>query len=97
MPPRLGIEGQYKNQLIRRVFAQYGEKNPAFAKQLRDRIVQRMNPDHVWELQLGGPDDVANLHILDAKVNGGVGNQIRQQIRNLPDYTPITITIVGPR
>ena len=97
LPPRLGIEGEYKNQLIKRVFAQFGEHNPALAKAIRNRIVSSMNPDHVWELQLGGPDDVANLHILDADVNQGIGRQIRRQIRTLPDYTPIRVRIIGPK
>jgi hypothetical protein len=54
-----------------------------------------MNPDHVWELQLGGPDDPSNLHILDAFTNQAIGRQIWQQIRNLADYTPIRINIEG--
>jgi hypothetical protein len=55
-----------------------------------------MNPDHVWELQLGGPDDPSNLHILDAFTNQAIGRQIWQQIRSLADYTPIRINIEGP-
>lgn len=55
-----------------------------------------MNPDHVWELQLGGPDVASNLHILDAFTNQDIGRQIRQQIHALPDYTPLRITFLGP-
>ncbi|WP_157528846.1 hypothetical protein [Nocardia sp. NRRL S-836] len=51
-----------------------------------------MNPDHVWELQLGGPDAASNLHILHAVTNQDIG----RQIRSLPDYTPIRINIKGP-
>ncbi|RPK49871.1 hypothetical protein EES39_07070 [Streptomyces sp. ADI92-24] len=55
-----------------------------------------MNPDHVWELQLGGPDVRSNLHMLDAATNQVIGRQIRQQIMHLPDYTPISVNIQGP-
>jgi uncharacterized protein YukE len=56
-----------------------------------------MSPDHVWELQLGGPDRWGNLSMLDRGVNVPIGlHQIRPQIQGLPDYTPIRIQIVGP-
>lgn len=75
---------------------QFNEVNPAFADKLINRIRKEMNPDHVWELQLGGPDVASNLHILDAFTNQDIGRQIRQQIRALPDYTPLRINFVGP-
>ncbi|KPI15694.1 RHS repeat-associated core domain containing protein-containing protein [Actinobacteria bacterium OK074] len=90
------ITNNYKRDLIRRVFDQYGKSNRDFAEALRSRIVQRMNPDHVWELQLGGPDAATNLHILDAFTNQRIGNQIWTQIRSLPDHTPLRIRIEGP-
>jgi RHS repeat-associated protein len=90
------ITGRYKQQLIRRVFDQFGQTNRDFAEALRTRILTRMNPDHIWELQLGGPDVLANLHILDAFTNQRIGTQIWTQIMHLPDYTPIRIIIIGP-
>ncbi|MEY2247972.1 ricin-type beta-trefoil lectin domain protein [Streptomyces sp. BF23-18] len=91
------ITNNYKADLIRRVFDQFGATNPEFAATLRTRILTQMNPDHVWELQLGGPDAASNLHILDAFTNQEIGlRQIWPQIRGLPDYTPIAITIEGP-
>ncbi|MEU9381346.1 DUF6531 domain-containing protein [Streptomyces sp. NPDC048279] len=90
------ITNNYKRDLIRRVYDQFGKTNREFADTLRSRILQRMNPDHVWELQLGGPDAATNLHILDAFTNQRIGNQIWQQIRNLPDHTPLKIRIEGP-
>ncbi|MEV0036561.1 polymorphic toxin-type HINT domain-containing protein [Streptomyces sp. NPDC050804] len=90
------ITNNYKANLIARVFDQFGSTNPVFAAALRTRLLTRMNPDHVWELQLGGPDDVGNLHILDAFTNQTIGREIWGQIRTLPDYTPIRINIMGP-
>jgi hypothetical protein len=56
-----------------------------------------MDPDHIWELQLGGPDVASNLRMLDRFTNQDIGlRQIWPQIRNLPDYTPIKIIIEGP-
>ncbi|MFQ3559309.1 ricin-type beta-trefoil lectin domain protein [Streptomyces gramineus] len=90
------ITNKYKANLIGRVFDQFGATNPEFAASLRTRILTQMNPDHVWELQLSGPDDASNLHILDAFTNQDIGRQIWGQIRGLPDYTPISISIEGP-
>jgi RHS repeat-associated protein len=90
------ITNKYKANLIARVFDQFGATNPEFAASLRTRILTQMNPDHVWELQLSGPDDASNLHILDAFTNQDIGRQIWGQIRGLPDGTPIGISIEGP-
>lgn len=55
-----------------------------------------MQPDHVWELQLGGPDVASNLRFLDSYTNWHIGTQqIRPQIKNLPTGTKITIKIEG--
>jgi RHS repeat-associated protein len=90
------LGGLYKYGLIRRVFNQFGASNPELAQTLRTRILNQMNADHVWDLQLGGLDDPSNLHILDAFTNQNMGSQIWSQIMHLPDYTPISITIIGP-
>ncbi|MDT7784492.1 MAG: hypothetical protein QOF58_2911 [Pseudonocardiales bacterium] len=90
------ITNKYKANLIARVYGQFGQTNRAFADSLKERILTKMSPDHVWELQLNGPDAASNLHILEAFTNQDIGCQICQQIRNLPDFTPIRINIVGP-
>lgn len=52
-------------------------------------------PDHVWELRLGGPDTRSNLKMLDTFTNWHIGTQqIWPQIRNLPVGTPIKIRIL---
>ncbi|WP_289896337.1 RHS repeat-associated core domain-containing protein [Paracoccus sp. TOH] len=87
----------YRQDMIRRIWNQYGERNPAFANKLIERITQRMQPDHVHELQLNGPDAASNLRFLDSFTNWHIGTQqIWPQIRNLPPGTPIVIDIVGP-
>lgn len=53
-----------------------------------------MQPDHVWELQLGGPDTASNLKFLDSYTNWDIGTQqIRPQIRNFETGTKIRIKI----
>jgi hypothetical protein len=97
VPRDTSLTNAYKEDLIRRVYNQFGAINPDFAESLRTRILTQMNPDHVWELQLGSPDDPSNLHILDGFTNQTIGTQIWGQIRGLPDYTPIRIGIEGHR
>lgn len=92
------ITRAYRQDMIRRIWAQYGERNREFANRLIERVTRRMQPDHVWELQLGGPDAASNLRFLDSFTNWHVGTrQIRPQIRDLPVGTRIRIHVEGPR
>ncbi|MFP3962622.1 hypothetical protein SMC26_09860 [Actinomadura fulvescens] len=86
----------HQQDLIRRIHQQYGTRNPALSRRLIDRITDptRMQLDHVNELQTAGADLRNNLRYLDSFTNGRVGTQIRQQIRNLPDGTPLRINII---
>lgn len=80
--------------MILRIWSQYKDRNPEFAKQLIDRVTRRMSPDHIHELQLGGADAISNLRFLDRFTNWHIGTQqIWPQIRNLPVGTPIRILI----
>jgi hypothetical protein len=90
------VTSDYRQDLIKRIHAQYSKRNPQFSEKLIDRITdpQQMHPDHIWELQLGGPDAASNLRFLHAKTNTDIGNQIWQQIRTLPDGTPIRIEVI---
>ena len=45
--------------------------------------------DHVVELQLGGADEILNMHPLDASVNRSLGAQIGNQIRGLQPGTRV--------
>ncbi|HOV28286.1 MAG TPA: hypothetical protein PK566_18270 [Pseudobacteroides sp.] len=84
----------YRQDMIKRIWKQYGKNNPEFANKLIDRVTKKMQPDHVWELQLGGPDTASNLKFLDSFTNWDIGTQqIRQQIKNLDDFTKIKIKI----
>ncbi|HEY7327872.1 MAG TPA: hypothetical protein VH592_09545 [Gemmataceae bacterium] len=82
------VTANYKDALIRRAYELYGKSNPAKFNSLRDKI-RSMHPDHVHDLQLSGLDEASNLALLDADVNVGLGNQIWQQIRDLPQGTVI--------
>jgi hypothetical protein len=91
------VTKRYRQDLINRIHAQYGQRNPEFSKRLINRIAGsgKMQPDHIHELQLGGPDTAQNLRFLDTFTNWHIGTQqIRQQIRTLPDGTPIKIRII---
>lgn len=86
----------YRQDMIKRIWNQYGATNPQFANKLIDRITTRMQPDHVWELQLGGPDTTSNIRFLDSFTNWDIGTQqIRPQIRNLEIGTKIKIRVGG--
>lgn len=88
------IAAKFRQDMIDRIWSQYGQRNPEFARQLIDRVTRRMSPDHIWELQLGGLDAASNLRFLDRFTNWHIGTQqIRPQIRDLPVGTPIRIQI----
>lgn len=85
----------HQQDLIRRIHAQYGQRNPELSRRLIARITDgRMQLDHVNELQTGGADLRNNLRYLDAFTNNRIGAQIRTEIRNLPDGTPLRIRII---
>ena len=85
----------YKSDLIKRIWRQYEVRNRDFASKLIERVKRRMQSDHVWELQLGGPDTRSNLKMLDTFTNWHIGTQqIWPQIRNLPVGAPIKIRIL---
>ena len=90
------VTKSYRQDLINRIHAQYGQRNPEFSKTLIDRITGgKMQPDHIHELQLGGADTAANLRFLDTFTNWHIGTQqIRRQIAGLPDGTLIKIGII---
>ncbi|POZ55839.1 putative deoxyribonuclease RhsC [Lysinibacillus sphaericus] len=87
----------FRQDMIKRIWAQYGNSNRAFADKLIDRVAHKMQTDHVWELQLGGPDSKSNLRFLESKTNWDIGTQqIRPQIRNLEAGTKIKVNIKCP-
>ncbi|WP_206108621.1 RHS repeat-associated core domain-containing protein [Paenibacillus thiaminolyticus] len=63
------ITRSYKSEMIKKIWNQYSKANPEFANKLIERVKYRMQPDHVWELQLGGPDVKSNLRLLDSFTN----------------------------
>ncbi|GAA2711584.1 endonuclease [Actinoplanes palleronii] len=97
------VTGGFKDRIIKKLYNKYVKNNTGSTEQkaldeaaferMRQRVVSQ-NPDHVWELQLGGPDEVGNLKLMDARTNRDIGTQIRVQIMNLPDGTPIRIEVV---
>jgi hypothetical protein len=89
------VSRDYRQDVIDRIYAQYNDRNPDFSDKLIDRVTRVMQPDHVWELQLGGPDDRGNLKFLHGPTNEDIGmRQIRPQIAKLEDGTPIRIEVI---
>ncbi|MEV6343273.1 endonuclease [Actinoplanes sp. NPDC051851] len=82
----------YKARVESLIKKKYDEDDP-----MRDKLLtalKKTNPDHVWELQLGGADDRSNLKLLDGHTNQDIGREIRKQIAKLPNGTPIRIEVV---
>ncbi|MFE9192918.1 endonuclease [Micromonospora sp. NPDC007208] len=87
------ITADYKKRIRQKIFDKYWPHDKKMANALAARL-RKQQPDHVWELQLGGADDVSNLKLLHGRTNWDVGGQIWHQIKNLPDGTPIRIEVV---
>jgi hypothetical protein len=86
----------YRSFVIGRIRRLYNTTNPGFRDSLIDNVAHDMSPDHVWELQIGGPDRRSGLRFLDRFTNERIGTrQIWPQIQNLPDGTPIQIEVSG--
>jgi len=78
------VTKEYRQDMINRIYAKYNDVNPEFSNKLINRVTKQMQPDHVWELQLGGPGVQSNIKFLDSYTNWNIGTQqIRPQIRNL--------------
>lgn len=52
-----------------------------------------MDPDHVWELQLGEPDSWENLEMIDSFTNRRIGQNLASQMRELDDGVRIKIVV----
>ncbi|GIF12783.1 hypothetical protein [Actinoplanes teichomyceticus] len=88
------ITDGYKKRVRKAILRKYWPGHKQLATKLLQRLKEQ-HPDHVWELQLGGPDTVSNLQLLHGRTNVDIGSQIWQQIMHLPDGTPIRIEVVG--
>jgi hypothetical protein len=85
----------HQQDLIRRIHAQYGQRNPELSRRLIRRITNgSMELDHVNELQTAGADLRYNMRYLDAFTNNRIGTQIRRQLLHVEDGTPIRIRII---
>ena len=88
------VTANYRQDMINRIWQQYGQSNRDFANTLIDRVKRRMSPDHIHELQLGGSDVITNLRFMDRFTNWQIGTQqIRSQLRDLPVGTIIRVKI----
>ncbi|SCF08814.1 hypothetical protein GA0070607_5377 [Micromonospora coriariae] len=83
----------YKERIRQKIWDKYWPHDKDLANRLSERL-SSYHPDHVWELQLGGPDTVDNLKLLHGRTNTDIGSQIWGQIQTLPDGTPIRIEVV---
>ncbi|MFB5764124.1 hypothetical protein ACE5LO_27600, partial [Paenibacillus medicaginis] len=76
------ITEKYKKDVKKRIERMYGSKDPEKAKELIKRV-DTMNPDHLWDLQLNGPDSRRNLKLLDGYTNQQLGRDVWSQIRDV--------------
>ncbi|MDM4784516.1 hypothetical protein [Micromonospora sp. b486] len=80
------ITDGYKDRIRQKIWDKYWPHD----KDLANRLSQRLSdyhPDHVWELQLGGPDTVGNLKLLHGRTNTDIGSQIWGQMPDAPAAT----------
>ncbi|MEV4754459.1 hypothetical protein AB0J86_04970 [Micromonospora sp. NPDC049559] len=53
-----------------------------------------LDPDHIHELQLDGPDEYHNLRLKDTYANRMMGSDISTALRNVPEGHPVTIRVI---
>ena len=84
----------YRKQLENKIKLQYGKQNPEFAQKIKERLRDKIDIDHIIELQIGGKDIKSNLKILDQSTNRSFGSQIQHQIKKLPEGAKIDKIII---
>ena len=85
------ITRSYKNSIIKAVKIQY--KDDIIKAKTIIKQIKKMDPDHVWELQLGGPDSWENLEMIDSFTNRRIGQNLASQMRGLDDGVRIKIVV----
>lgn len=66
--------------------------DPAHRQKLKDRF-DKMDADHINELQSSGMDVEFNMWLLDSGVNRSVGSQIMNSLKHLPDGATFQIAV----
>ncbi|MCC3764182.1 hypothetical protein K3N28_14025 [Glycomyces sp. TRM65418] len=66
--------------------------DPTRRQRMQDEF-DRMDADHIHELQAGGLDIASNMWMLDSGVNRSVGSQIMNRIKDLPDGSTFQIAV----
>ena len=64
------------------------ERYAASQGKTKNQLPSDKQVDHIHELQLGGPDDLMNVQLLDASVNRSAGPQIMHQLKKARYGTP---------
>jgi len=89
------VTEKYRENILKSAERQWGKSEPQRAQRIIDRM-DRLDADHLHELQLGGIDHRSSLWLLDKPVNRSFGAQIQRQLRDVPAGTPITrINVIG--
>jgi hypothetical protein len=86
------ITSSYRKNLIKRGRKMWGKGSERMNK--IENLLDKMEADHVHELQLGGADCLSGLRMLEKSINRSIGAKIRQQIKSLPNGTRITDIII---
>ncbi|WML33922.1 hypothetical protein [Clostridium sp. OS1-26] len=71
------------------------EKYKDNSKELKKLIkeLDNMYPDHVWELQLNGPDKWGNLKMADIYTNRKIVINLGAQMRSVPKNGRVKINV----
>jgi hypothetical protein len=87
------VTDRYRAQIKKQAEKQWGKTDPVRVNSI-EKLLKGRQADHMQDLQVKGSDHSSNLWMLQEKTNRDLGTQLRQQIMNLPDGTPISSIII---
>jgi filamentous hemagglutinin len=90
------VTAAYRARIKKQAAKQWKDSDPQKYQKIKEKIANKQ-ADHMQDLQVRGLDHSSNLCLLDANVNQLLGSQLRQQLRKLPDNTPISNIIIKGR
>ncbi|WP_010304017.1 hypothetical protein [Candidatus Odyssella thessalonicensis] len=87
------VTAAYRARIKKQAEKQWKVSDPQKYNKIKEKIANKQ-ADHMHDLQVKGLDHASNLCLLDANVNQLLGYQLWQQLRKLPNNTPISNIII---
>ncbi|WP_254613143.1 hypothetical protein [Brevibacillus sp. HB1.2] len=84
---------KYKAAVIKKIIKHYYHRDKELAKKLIDKVRDDLDPDHMWDLGLDGPDVKRNLKLMDQFTNRRLGGVLGVQLKDVPYGSRIKIKI----